>query len=279
MPYTAEVSRRNPSCILFLIDQSGSMSDPFGGDSVAKIKADGVADAVNRLLQNLVIKCSKEEGVRDYYHVGVIGYGATVGPAFGGALAGRALVALSEVGSMPLRIEERQKKEEDGAGGLIERSVKFPVWFDPISEGGTPMCEALTQVADVASGWLNDHPDCFPPIAINITDGEGTDGDPAIPAAALQALASSDGNALLFNLHLSSQTASPVTFPDSDAGLADEYAKLLFGMSSPLPSHMRELAEQAGHAVSDGTRGFAFNANLEVVIKFLDIGTRATDLR
>jgi hypothetical protein len=80
MPYTAEISRTNPSCFLFLIDQSGSMEDPFRSGELTKKKADGVADAINRLLQNLVIKCAKSEGIRDYYYVGVIGYGAKVGP-------------------------------------------------------------------------------------------------------------------------------------------------------------------------------------------------------
>jgi hypothetical protein len=60
MPYTAEISRANPSCFLFLIDQSGSMADPFGGGA-ARRKADGVADAINRLLQNLVIKRLSEK--------------------------------------------------------------------------------------------------------------------------------------------------------------------------------------------------------------------------
>src|SRR6266404_2591753 len=103
MAYTAEISRNNPSCFLFLIDQSGSMVDNFSGE-VAKKKADGVADAINKLLQNLVIRCAKEEGVRDYFHVGVIGYGATVASAFGGQLAGRELVPVSEIANSPARI-------------------------------------------------------------------------------------------------------------------------------------------------------------------------------
>ena len=80
MPYTAEISRSNPSCYLFLVDQSGSMAKPFGGEK-DKTKAQGVADAINRLLQNLVLKCTKSQAVRDYFHVGVIGYGAKFGPA------------------------------------------------------------------------------------------------------------------------------------------------------------------------------------------------------
>src|SRR5438132_8030304 len=125
MPYTAEISRARPACFLFLIDQSGSMLeviDPtelhklerplvldgrtYTHQAAGRTKAQGVADAINRLLQNLVIKCAKSEGVRDYYHVGVIGYGGDstanrVGPAFSGMLAGRDLVAVSEIANTP----------------------------------------------------------------------------------------------------------------------------------------------------------------------------------
>src|ERR1044072_459954 len=95
MAYQAEISRSNPSMFLFLIDQSGSMEDKFGGGGGRKDQA--VADAINRLLQNLAIKCAKSEGVRDYYHVGVIGYGEKVGPAFGGTLTGKDLVPISSI--------------------------------------------------------------------------------------------------------------------------------------------------------------------------------------
>ena len=95
------------------------------GESQRK-KADGVADAINRLLQNLVIKCAKSEGVRDYYYVGVLGYGSKVGPAFGGSLAGKELAPISEIADNPARVEERTKKVDDGAGGILDQTVKFP---------------------------------------------------------------------------------------------------------------------------------------------------------
>lgn len=278
MQYIAEISRSNPSCFLFLIDRSGSMRDPFGAES-GKRKADGVADAVNRLLQNLVIKCAKAEGVRDYYYVGVIGYGHRAGSAFAGELSGRDLVPISEVASTPARVEERTRKTEDGAGGLVDETVKFPVWFDPAANGGTPMCQALKRAKNTLETWLEEHPHCFPPIVINITDGEATDGDPSGPAQDLASLKSSDGNVLLFNLHLSSQKASPVEFPDSEEGLPDEYARLLFRMSSRLPDYMRGIAMEEGFKVSENTRGFVFNADIVSVIRFLDIGTRPSDLR
>jgi len=279
MAYTAEISRSNPSVFLFLIDQSGSMDDAFGSGESKRKKADGVADAVNRLLQNLVIKCAKSEGVRDYYSVGVLGYGSQVGPAFTGALAGRDLVPISEIADNPARIDERTKKVDDGAGGLVDQSVKFPVWFDPTAKGGTPMVQALTKGRDALSYWLGDHADAFPPIVINITDGESTDGDPANAAEALKGLATSDGELLLFNAHLSSREEAPLEFPDKEEGLPDQYAKLLFRMSSNLPGYMRAAAGAEGYQISDGAKGFVFNADLVSVIRFLDIGTRPSNLR
>ena len=169
--YTAEISRTNPSCILFLIDQSRSMAEEFGRQP-EKRKCDGVADAINRLLQNLIIKCTKSEGVRDWFHVGVICYGERVGSAFGGELEGRNLVPISELKLNPLRIEQRNKKEDDGAGGIVERSIRFPIWFEPVAKGGTLMREALELAQETISGFLSQFPNCRPPIVINITDGQ-----------------------------------------------------------------------------------------------------------
>ena len=274
MPYSAEISRVNPSCFLFLIDQSGSMSDPFGGQS-GKQKAEGVSDAINRLLQNLVIKCAKSEGVRDYFHVGVIGYGSQVVPALGGALAGRPLVPISEVANSPIRVEQRTKKVDDGAGGLVDQSIKFPIWFEPIAEGTTPMREALELARNTVADFISRTPNCYPPIVVNITDGEAN-RDPEPAAASVRDLASSDGGVLLFNAHISSKAGAAVEFPSGETELADDYARLLFRMSSVLPPTMRELARREGFKAEDGARGFVFNADLVGVIRFLDIGTRVS---
>src|SRR2546427_6684066 len=77
MSYQAQISRISPTAFLFVVDQSGSMADKM---SSGRSKAEFVADALNRTLVNLVTRCSKSEGVRDYFDVGVIGYsGTTVG--------------------------------------------------------------------------------------------------------------------------------------------------------------------------------------------------------
>jgi hypothetical protein len=275
--YTAEISRSNPSCFLFVIDQSGSMNDKM---SDGRTKAQGVADTINRLLQNLVIRCAKSEGVREYYNVGVIGYGGSVGPAFSGGLAARNLVAISDIGNKPARIEERMKKTDDGAGGLVDQQVKFPIWFEPVANGGTPMCEALALAKGTLEGWLSEHPTCFPPTVIHITDGESTDGDPTEAMRSLTTLCSSDGNVLLFNLHLSANpNATPISFPDSAAGLPDEYAKTMFEGASPLTPFMRSIAAEHGFSLGEGAKGFVLKGDLTLVVQALDIGTRPSNLR
>lgn len=277
MTYTAEVSRTNPSAFVFLIDQSRSMEESFGGGQ-GKRRADGVSDAINRLLQNLVIKCAKGEGINDYYVIGVIGYGAKVAPAFGGALAGKFLVPISEVANNPTRVEERTKKVDDGAGGLIDQTIKFPVWLEPVMDNGTPMGEAFSMAHQLLQTWITNHPDSYPPIVINITDGE-YNNDPTKEAEALTSLSTSDGNTLLFNCHISGHTSAPVVFPNSDAGLPDEWARKLFMLSSPLPQSMSDSAIGEGYPIGVDARGFAFNADLVELIRFLDIGTRPSNLR
>lgn len=278
MPYSAEISRANPSCFMFLIDQSGSMVEPIAG-SDGKRKCDSVADAINRLLHNLIIKCARGEGVRNFYEVCVIGYGAQVAPGFSGPLAGRDIVPLSVVANHPARVEERIKQLDDGAGGFIQQKTKFPIWFEPVAKGTTPMGAALDLAHHLMQSWVAAHQFSYPPIVINISDGEATDFGPVPQAQALTSLATSDGNVLLLNCHISSQNLTPIVFPESDVDLPDEFARTLFQVSSFLPPNLRELARNENFILGEEARGFAFNADLVELIRFLDIGTRASNLR
>ncbi|MGH7171537.1 MAG: VWA domain-containing protein [Gemmataceae bacterium] len=273
MPYSAEISRSNPTCFLFLIDQSKSMLDAIGGGQGNK-KADAVADSLNRLLYTLVLRCVWGQSVLDRFHVGVVGYGRQIVPALGGALAGRELVPISELARTPLRVEQRVNLVDDGSGGQVEQVVKMPIWFEAAGDGKTPMCKCLEHAARIMSSFLLEHPACYPPLIINLSDGEATDGNPEGAAQNLRELASEDGAVLLFNGHISSRSDQAIEFPDSEADLPDEYARRLFRMSSRLPPAMQNSARQAGLPVTADSRGFVFNADLASVVRFLDIGTR-----
>lgn len=296
MPYSAEISRTSPTAILLLLDQSASMQEPFGGAAergdAAPSRARVLADVVNRILQNLILRCAREEGVRDYFAVGVIGYGERVQPLVrlsdeilegGGkrSISSQAeLVPVSYLAERPLRLEERliRVAKPDGTG-FIDRKTRMPIWFDPEARNGTPMCQALDLATRVIRRWVSFHPRTFPPVVINITDGEATDGSPLPFARHLREYGTEDGEALLFNVHLSGSEDPAIELPGTIDGLPDENARTLFQMSSELPFTMRSAAEAEGFRTTLDTRGFMFNADPTGLVRFLEIGTRPGTLR
>jgi len=265
---------------LFLLDQSYSMVEPLGGSSSRK--CDELVKAVNGWLYNISIRASGDEGIRDYMDIGVIGYrtdqqaNPIIRSALVGPLAGRELVSVTDVGNHPARIDTMmQRIQDEETGQWIEFPSESPIWVDPVAEGSTPMCHVLYQAYQLLSQWIQQHPDSFPPIVIHISDGESQDGDPIAYADAIRGLATNDGNVLLFNCHLSMTQAQQVLFPSTPQGLPDELATVLFNMSSVLPEPFYRHAVAEGMALQPGARGMCFNADMVVLVKFLDMGTRA----
>ena len=125
-------------------------------------------------------------------------------PALVGPLAGRSLVSIVEIANQPARIETTvQRMHDDETGQWMEVPSDSPVWVEPVANGSTPMCHVLIHARAVLQEWIKAHRDSFPPIVVHITDGASQDGDPLGPAAELTRLATSDGQVLLFNGHLS----------------------------------------------------------------------------
>ncbi len=278
MPYSADISRTSPGCFLFLIDQSGSMTQALGGQPGMR-KMDQAAETLNRILNAVSQRCSQGMDIRDYFHIGALGYktdprGASIVQSLlAGTTVDQPFLLISEVVDIA-EMEERQIKVSDGAGGLVDVTRSMPIWLRPDAEYGTPMCEALDLAGAALRDWIAQHPNSFPPIIMNITDGMASDGDPENFAAEIMALETSDGNALMFNVHLSDVAAMPVQYPISEVGLPDEYAAMLYRMSSMMPGSFRDLAVTLDLAMEDGARGFVFNADLEALVNFLEIGTR-----
>lgn len=280
MTYEAEISRTNPTCFVFLIDHSTSMGDPIMGIPGNPRKSEFAADAINKVIQSLVVSASKDMDVRNYYQVGIIGYGSEVESIFAGELAGQDLVWIEDVYKHPLRIEDRVKRESDGAGGFIEVNHKFPVWVEPLARGQTPMCKALSYADGLLREWADEHPDSFPPTIINITDGESNDGDPRVPAQLLREIGTSDGETVLLTVHLSShQFSSQIFFPDNIEQMPDHVSKKMFEMSSMLTEKMRQTAQELlGIDLSESARGIVYNADIAGLVQALEIGTRPANL-
>ncbi|BDU68702.1 hypothetical protein GETHOR_08030 [Geothrix oryzae] len=265
--HTAAISRQNPGCILFLLDQSGSMAGSLSlPDGTAITKEQGVADVVNRLLGELVLSCTKGEEVYDRFHLGVITYGEGVRTASGF----EGLVPLSKVASSYVHLDKRSARNPDGT----TTDVAFPVWFVPTSGGGTPMCGAIHLAETLLEPWISQHPDSFPPIVFNITDGASTDGSPLPGLLALQAIGTGDGPCLTFNCLLAEDSGPAVVWPAETHQVPNGHLRDLFEGSSILPESMRARAASVHKlALSPGARGVVLNATLMDLVRLLDIGS------
>ena len=272
MSYQAEISRASPTAILMVVDQSTSMSQRLSG---GQSKAAFLADVLNKTLYTIITSCSKADGVRDYFHVGVVAYsGENARNGFAGKLAGEPLHVVSRLAEAPLRVETRTRKVADANGDVVEQSVRFPVWFEPKSHGKTSMCAGLGAAIDIIQQWCAAHPSAFPPTVLHVTDGHPSDGNPESAADRLKTLATHDGGCLLFNLHVDAGEGEPLIFPNDERAVRDRFGKALFRMSSLLPPHAVEAAARKGYDVRPGARGFVYNAGIEAIADFFDIGTR-----
>ncbi|HIJ38805.1 MAG TPA: hypothetical protein HPP80_07900 [Rhodospirillaceae bacterium] len=284
MAYSQEISRERRGAFLFLVDQSRSMNKPFGFDESGReiTRAEVVANTLNATLEELVNRCMRDEGVRDYFDVGIIGYGRTNRADFcwRQSLAGRRLVPISEVAENAEVIEKEITVIVRGQP-MVER-VLMSRWIEPAAVESTPMNGALRLAQTTLEEWIFNNPFSFPPVIINITDGMANDvnSEEELLASAqrLIRLKTGDGHALLINCHIAGGDASPVVFPWNSSQLpSDRYARLLFEMSSELSDRHRAIICEIFDRDLDATpamRGMAYNADAIALIKLLDIGTR-----
>ena len=273
MSHTKAITRSEPSLLLFIVDQSGSMDGAIAGQSSSK--AQFVADAINRSIYQLAVKATRDaSGPRHYFDVGVIGYGAAIAPGWIAPFNGRVVHPLPELAQSPARTESRRRRESDGAGGIIELDVEFPMWVEARAGGGTPTAEAMRLAAEEVTAWIALHASSFPPTVIHITDGEHSTEDPEPIAAALRTLRTADGETLLFNIHVDTRAGASVLFPSSAESLQDQPARKLFAMSSsPIGPMAARISREFNIPVSEATRFFGYRCDAIEVIRLLDIGT------
>ncbi|MBY8863886.1 sel1 repeat family protein [Nocardia sp. CA2R105] len=270
--YSAVVGRRQPVMLFLMVDQSSSMSEVWPRLDQSKAKV--ASDIVNKALYNVALMCSRGGGrLYDYFNIGVFGYGAELGPILGDVSASNSIVSVNQL-MMTARVEEHKAVVKWGAGDIMD-VTKRPIWVEPVADGDTPMTEAFLSIESMIAAWCEQHPSSFPPIVVNITDGESTDGDPSAAAKRICLTGTDDGPTLLFNLNLSVKSDSRLVFPHASTGLPDRTSKLLFELSSELPETVLASAADVGYPVKAGARGFLFNSDLNAILNLLITGTRA----
>lgn len=278
--YTQSITRKHRTAFLFTIDGSGSMSETILFRGREMTKAAAVAAVTNDLLFELIERARRSDGVRDYYDIAVVGYSGdnqirSLLPHGASMISVRELAAQQA----PVRLEVVEHRLPDG--GIALREIPAPAWIEAHAAGQTPMCEALRRVRDLAAAWTSriENADSFPPVVFNITDGEATDcDDDELLAVAhqIRSLRTTDGNALLINIHIAAgDSARTVFFPSAEeSDYPNRYAALLYDCSSEMPEVFNEsIREAKGPGAHPPFRGMSYNASAAELVAMLNIGS------
>lgn len=280
--YSQQWGSTHPGCLIVLLDQSGSMEETFAGQQAGagRRKCDIVATVLNNLLNEFVRTNTVGAEIKPRADIAVLGYeGESVMSALGGKLAKKDFVTLPELIGSPLRVETREKSEVDDAGQMIKIPIMFPIWVEPRFGSTTPMCAALAHAGGLAAGWAKAHPENYPPVVINITDGASTDGDPAEYARDLCHINTRYGETLLFNCHITNLPQPMIEFPSTPDQVPPDPEGLgaqLFALSSVIPDPARRaILSSTGTSIPGGARGFIFNGDVTAIRQMFVFATIA----
>ena len=272
-----DINSNNPGCMIFLIDQSGSMEKQFPvnkkGDKA--VRKDAVAEIINKLLYNLTLRCTQGQEIKNRFHIAIYGYGGTRDgkDKVENVLKEDGLKPVSWIAENVPEVVSRKIVQKNDQGQPVEIMIPYPIWLKPHAEGMTPMYAAFKRAFDLISEWIKRYPKSYPPIIFNITDGVYTDGNPKEIVQKIAKLGTSVGKTMVMNCHISDDAMDPLIFPNNDAMRnLNGPQRLLYEISSVLPQNMIEQAQMKGFKLSQGARGFAFNADMSTLVDFLSIG-------
>ena len=280
-PYTAQITRNTPTAFIFLVDHSVSMQNETTLFGEKMTMAEAAARIVNMQINELVLRCIKSNEVRHYYDIAVIGYDEEAYSDWKGELEGRDFVSPEELRDNPyMKIVTREEKRT--RKGTVIKEVEKVQWIEANCDGSwTHVHKAFDRAKRLLTEWMKEHheKDCYPPTIINITDGwfnGASKGYVLQQANELKSMFTNDGNVILFNIHITDEdTIDSIACPIIKEELNnDEYAEMLFDMSSLLPERYNADISRCLNDNRDGRhRAMGVNADATTLIKLMDIGT------
>lgn len=220
MSYEKKISRQNPGLIVGVLDDSGSMQDNLPGTSDPKYK--WVERYWGIILNELLSRSSEVKGegvvIKPRYYVHIIKYGSN-----------------TQLWGSPQMDIQAAVEHFSNSGDSLELGGHL---------GGTDAQRALREAFNYLQQTLSAEKfrDSFPPMVFHLTDGM-SHTDASQVAGQIQQLATNDGNVLMVNAYIGTQTSlnykGPEDFPGyldvSEAGPSQDNLRL-FNMSSTTPA-------------------------------------------
>lgn len=280
--YTQTITRQNRGAILIAIDCSLSMSERINFNNLNISKAEAVALICNYILDELLALATRGREVRNYYDIAVLGYHDDVVESML-PTPNDGFVAIDTLATYcppPKNISFDQFHYNRPVGGA---TFTLHPWITPQISGTTPMYKALLRIEELVEEWCQrpENQNSFPPIVLNITDGEYSDGtteDMLTVADNIKSLSTAGGKTLLLNIQLSTHDSKGgFAFPEEHGFYSIcPYRRMLFHMSSTLPQNMEPLVKELINPLSYGPyRCVAFNASINELFMILNIGSQS----
>lgn len=277
--YSARITRNNRAAVILLCDRSGSMAEEvvFEGERITKAVA--VAQTINMFVDELVYRCRREEGVRDYFDIAVIEYGGDgVVPLISGK---GGFTTPSELVKTPVESMTAHILRRLPDGNQVTSAVRRKQWITPKAYGDTPMGAALKEAERLVRMWCSkpSNVKSFPPLILNITDGEASDAsyrELCDCADNIRGTGTLDGNTLFINIHLATteEPGPEIRFPSrlEDIPL-HPYARLLWDMSSWMPGCYNGIISEAEESGAPPFRAMAYNCTVNELFPMMTIGS------
>lgn len=227
--YMNPATRLTPALVIYLIDASDTMNGACGPTTkIALVNA-----ALRASVRDMVRRSMRDGIPQARYKVAIYAYSTSV------------VDLLTGVHDLPDLL--RSGLPELSGGGVTDTAAGFEAVY-----------ELLVQHLPRLS------PQCPAPLVCHLTDGVFTQADPTNAVRKIQALRVEDGPVLVENVYVADgMLRKPVadwhqwggiTKP---ADLADEYARFLYRLSSPLPETYRQnINDYGGYRLQPGAAFF-----------------------
>ncbi len=274
MKTQAKITAAQPQAIIFLVDQSGSMSESLMWQGKRKSKAEALGEIINMTLGEMLARCRNFNQIKDYFKVALLGYG---GSGVTSLLPQEGFVSASELSHLAFG-EKKHTKVHQLNGRAIQTHITIKQWVRPTADGQSPMCEAFEKAYNLLYRWIGDHrqSNTAPALVINITDGEATDGSIERLTKAItriKRLSTLEGETIVFNIHLGDALSDSVIFPHAQSTEFEDsvMAQRLFELSSVMPECFNSEIQLNHPQGKAPYRAFAFNTQITDLFKLLEI--------
>lgn len=278
--YNQEITRKHRAAFVLLLDRSMSMQQIVRFGHMVATMSEVVAYTANTFITEFIDRCRRSDGIRDYYDVAVLGY---CNHRVENLLSEDGFISIKKLADRMPRITTVAFESELDDGSRLLTNHRQHRWVEPLAEGNTPMYEALLHARNLVEEWCEQeqNQESFPPIVINITDGEPTDctdNDLLDVCTLIKRTATANGNTLLINIHIcSNNNLQSTIFPmPEELTRASHKVRLLADCSSTMPQAFdNAIHELKGLGAMPPYIGLGYNATVVELLSMINIGSRS----